>query len=190
MGGWLVLAAGLLVGIAAVRWWVPRVVARELARRDDPAGEQEALLAVLDEYTALWTEDNQKLLRAWRDERRDLEQAVQELQRRVAELEGRVEALAAIVREGAVRQENVGVLSSAAPSGAAGVPQPAAPERDAEAFDAAAIGERYRAVLDLARDGLPAEEIARRLDIGTGEVQLVLTLAAAMGRKEQNSRHH
>ncbi|WP_373277085.1 DUF6115 domain-containing protein, partial [Calditerricola satsumensis] len=65
-----------------------------------------------------------------------------------------------------------------------------APERDAEAFDAAAIGERYRAVLDLARDGLPAEEIARRLDIGTGEVQLVLTLAAAMGRKEQNSRHH
>lgn len=175
MGGWLVLAAGLILGVVAVRWWVPRVVAREVARRADPAGEQEALLAVLDEYTALWTEDNQKLLRAWRDERRALEETVQELQRRVAALEGRLEAMAAHIREGAVHAG--GTRLSTGPS----VPEDGAPAQiDAPAtavVEAGVIGANYRAVLELAQEGLSAAEIARRLDIGTGEVQLVLTLA-------------
>jgi len=175
MDGWLVLAAGLTVGLAAVRWWVPRVVAREMARRDDPAGEREALLAVLDEYTALWTEDNQKLLRAWRDERRALEQAVQDLQRRVAELEGRLEAMAAYIREEAAHAR--GTRFSTGPS----VPEDGDPaQNDAPAtavVEAGVIGANYRAVLELAQEGLSAAEIARRLDIGTGEVELVLTLS-------------
>jgi DNA-directed RNA polymerase specialized sigma24 family protein len=55
-------------------------------------------------------------------------------------------------------------------------------EREEELADAFALRERYRRVFDLLQEGLAADEIAKRLGAGQGEIELILSLAGPRER--------
>ena len=116
---------------------------------------------MLDSFTNLQIEIRQKL-----DEQ---QQTIQALELRLSTLADRQDQL-----EKQVAEQQTALMESAAlePERLA---EPAAPSP--QAASAFAFNEKYAKVVELSRQGMTADQIARETDIGIGEIQLVLDLA-------------
>lgn len=101
-------------------------------------------------------QENQRIISRFQSSKAEWKEEMEQLRVRVAQLEQQVAELSGMVR-----------MSSA---------ESAVGTRQNE--DRLSLKNRYKRVFELESEGLGAEEIAKRLGAGRGEVELILSLAA------------
>ena len=116
---------------------------------------------MIDSFTKLQIEIRQKF-----DEQ---QQVIQGLERKLSALADRQEQLE---KQAAEQQVTLSVSAASEPEQLA---EPDAPSQ--QAASSFAFNEKYAKVVELSRQGMTADQIARETDIGIGEIQLVLDLA-------------
>lgn len=136
------------------------------------------LRATLNEFMDEFERENARAFQAftgWQQESRhqlqEQQEIIRSLEQRVADLELKAEEQAALFMEATAE---LAQLRSAAPEN---TPEPvtvAAVESPKPTF---AFNDKYARVVELSRQGLNAEQIARETDIGLGEIHFVLGLA-------------
>ena len=166
-----------LVGIALVLFALTRakkqpIQAAEPATAARAGLSDSELKRTLDEFMSELDRENVKLLDSFTRMQIEVNQqfaeqshVIQTLEQRVALLEAKQEELALLVAAQPVQQPAEETL-----------PPQAEPEpvRPASFF---AFNDKYAGVVELSRQGLTTDQIARETGIGIGEVQLVLDLA-------------
>ena len=118
---------------------------------------------MLESFTKLQIEIRQKF-----DEQ---QQAIQGLERQLSRLADRQDQLE---KQAAEQQAALAESVTAAPNPEQ-LAEPDAPSQ--QAASSFAFNEKYAKVVELSRQGMTADQIARETDIGIGEIQLVLDLA-------------
>ncbi|MFD2371324.1 DUF6115 domain-containing protein [Brevibacillus sp. GCM10020057] len=153
----------ILIGVGVVS------MAAALIMKGKPTGDPDSLL--LTYRTADKAETDKKLQQLGNQIRQEknwlqaqLQEQSAELHQELRSLRERVEQLEASDRRG--RETPLADGAIAAPGG-----------QEPQDVDMLALRERYRRVFELQREGLSAEEIAKRLGAGRGEIDLIFSLA-------------
>ncbi|MGZ4133791.1 MAG: DUF6115 domain-containing protein [Tumebacillaceae bacterium] len=131
--------------------------------------------ATLDEFVSEMERENAHLLQTIAQLRSDSKQELQAQQELIQTLEKRVTHLEIQVSEQALLLDQVSfhhVTLEQAPRDEEEVVVPQTQQKPAFAFN-----EKYAKVVELSRQGLTSEQIARETDIGLGEIHFVLGLA-------------
>lgn len=185
-----------LAGVALVLYGLTRTRASKpaaepqvdlLARQQQDAELKQSL----EEFMTELERDNGRLIDSFTDlqirtqkELADQQQDVKMLERRVADLERQVERAMMAAR---LEQPAASVRLSEAPPTVEAAPVPttleelppieALPVEPTPLTERFAMHEKYSRVMELSRQGLSAEQIARETGIGIGEIQLVVGLS-------------
>ncbi|MFP3391093.1 DUF6115 domain-containing protein [Brevibacillus sp. SIMBA_040] len=113
-------------------------------------------------------QENERLSADVQDTRADLLQEVQQLRRRVEQLENQAKERPPIVETTEVKVTSL-------------------PKEPVMEVDMLALRERYRRAFELAKEGLTYDEIAKRLGAGRGEIELIFSLAAKNERGQADA---
>jgi uncharacterized coiled-coil protein SlyX len=149
------------------------VMSPERARDDE-------LKTALDEFMTELERENVRLLESFSQLQSDCKMQLAEQDRIIRGLQADVARLEAELAE---QKEKVGNLSQAveaASASAVSVTEAPDPESPVPSV-AFAFNEKYARVVEMARQGMTPEQIARRTEIGLGEIQMVIGLAMREG---------
>ncbi|UFJ42152.1 hypothetical protein LOK74_06550 [Brevibacillus humidisoli] len=158
----LLSAAGILIVIAAMIWLrKPRPSA--LTEERLHAGrllEQPQVEETVQRFVAEIKQENQRIISSFRQKNEQLMEEVDQLRDRIDQLEKQVAVVSGQMKAMPAMQLE-------------------AEERPLAEEDSLLLRNRYKRVFELQGEGLKAEEIAKRLGAGRGEVELILSLASS-----------
>ena len=134
------------------------------------------LKQTLDEFMQELDKENVQMIESFTNLQIEIRQKFDEQQQVIQGLERQLSALADrqdhLEKQAAEQQV---ALSESAASEPEGLAEPDAPSQ--QAASSFAFNEKYAKVVELSRQGMTADQIARETEIGIGEIQLVLDLA-------------
>jgi hypothetical protein len=142
-------------------------------------GRDDEMKTALDEFMSELERENARLLDSFAQLQSDCKKQLAEQDAVIRGLQSQVVRLETELAEQSEKVENLSQAAgaAAAASSGGGTPEPAAPLA-AASF---AFNDKYARVVELARQGMTPEQIARRTEIGLGEIQMVLGLAMREG---------